>query len=297
MPTPGISTVPYGETVQIKDASISFHPAGHILGSSQIRIESHGVVWVVSGDYKIAPDATCAEFEPLRCHGFVTEATFALPIYRWNPPEDIFAELNQWWQSNRAQGKASVLYAYALGKAQRVLSGIDATIGPIFTHGAVERITQIYRDSGFNLPQTQHALTAAKKDFPGSLILAPPSASGSTWTRRFGDFSPAFASGWMQIRGARRRKAIDRGFVLSDHADWPGLLSAIRATNAETIWATHGQTQVLVRFLKNKDSTRARSRLSSKANSTNRKLPRPMRTRRRTYEALRPTLRTNGRDE
>ena len=191
---------------------------------------------------------TCEQFEPIRCHGFVTESTFALPIYRWKPPEDIFADINDWWQSNRAEGKVSILYSYALGKAQRIL-GIDVSVGPIYTHGAVERVTQIYRDSGVALPSTRSALTAAKKDLAGSLVLAPPSAQGTAWTRRFGDFSAALASGWMQIRGARRRRAIDRGFVLSDHADWPGLLSVIAATKAETIWATHGQSQPLVRTL------------------------------------------------
>ncbi len=244
-----ISTVAYGESIPLGDAHVSFHPAGHILGSSQIRVESRGQVWVVSGDYKIAVDATCEPFEPIRCHGFVTEATFALPIYRWKPQEDTFAEINQWWRANRAAGKASVLYGYALGKAQRMLAGIDPSIGPIFTHGAVERLTQIYRDAGVPLPPTHYAMSAGKKDFAGSLILAPPSANGSRWIRRFGDFSTALASGWMQIRGARRRRAIDRGFVLSDHADWPGLLNAIRATAAETIWVTHGQSEPLVRTL------------------------------------------------
>ena len=244
-----ISTVAYGETIRLGEASVSFHPAGHILGSSQIRIESGGLVWVVSGDYKTAPDSTCERLEPLRCHGFVTEATFALPIYRWKPPQDSFAEINDWWKLNCTEGKASILYCYALGKAQRILAGIDATIGPIFTHGAVERLTQIYRNCGVQLPPTQYAMTAAKKNFAGSLILAPPSANGSAWTRRFGDYSTALASGWMQIRGARRRRAIDRGFVLSDHADWPGLLATIRATSAETVWVTHGQSEPLVRVL------------------------------------------------
>jgi putative mRNA 3-end processing factor len=169
-----ITAVNYGEPVHLREASISFHPAGHILGSAQVRIESGGLVWVVSGDYKVAADATCEQFEPIRCHGFVTESTFALPIYRWKPPEDIFADINDWWQSNRAEGKVSILYSYALGKAQRILSGIDVSVGPIYTHGAVERVTQIYRDSGVALPSTRSALTAAKKDLAGSLVLAPP---------------------------------------------------------------------------------------------------------------------------
>jgi len=244
-----ISAVNYGEPLRLGEASISFHPAGHILGSAQVRIESNGLVWVVSGDYKVAADTTCPQFEPIRCHGFVTESTFALPIYRWKPPEDILADIKDWWQANRAEGKVSILYCYALGKAQRILSGIDAGVGPIYTHGAVERVTQIYRDTGVALPPTRSALGASKKDLAGSLVLATPSAQGTAWTRRFGDFSAALASGWMQIRGARRRRAIDRGFVLSDHADWPGLLSVIAATQAETIWATHGQSQPLVRTL------------------------------------------------
>ena len=252
-PGAAISTLAYGEQVRMGDAIVSLHPAGHILGSAQVRIEVDGCVWVISGDYKTAVDSTCAQFEPIRCHGFVTEATFALPIYRWKPQEDTFSEINEWWRANRAEGKASVLYGYALGKAQRMLAGIDSSIGPIYTHGAVERLNQIYRESGVPLPPTQYAMTVtAKKDFVGSLILAPPSANGSAWIRRFGDFSSALASGWMQIRGARRRRAVDRGFVLSDHADWPALLNAIRATEAQTVWVTHGQSEPLVRTLLDK---------------------------------------------
>jgi putative mRNA 3-end processing factor len=244
-----LQTAAHGERIRIGDTAVSFHPAGHIRGSSQVRIESGGQVWVVSGDYKLAADPTCKPFDPVRCHGFVTEATFALPIYRWRLADQIFNDMNDWWRQNSSDGKASILYCYALGKAQRVLAGIDASLGPIFTHGAVESLTQLYRAQGVNLPPTQHAIAASKRDFAGSLILAPPSASGSPWIRRFGEFSRALASGWMQIRGTRRRKAVDRGFALSDHADWPGLLSAIRATSAETIWVTHGQSEPLARLL------------------------------------------------
>jgi putative mRNA 3-end processing factor len=244
-----IQPADYGEVIRIGNANVSLHPSGHILGACQVRIEVAGLVWVVSGDYKTESDPTCPAFEPIRCHGFVTEATFALPIYRWKPREEIFADINRWWRKNSTEGKASILYCYALGKAQRILAGIDAAIGPIFTHGAVERLTRAYRDQGLALPPTNLATAAVKKDFFGSLILAPRSANGSVWTRRFGDSSRALASGWMQIRGTRRRKAVDRGFALSDHADWPGLLSAIRATSAETVWVTHGQSETLARFL------------------------------------------------
>jgi putative mRNA 3-end processing factor len=245
-----ISTAPYGEVQTINGVKVSFHPAGHVLGSAQVRVEFKGEVWVVSGDYKLTPDATCAPFESVKCHKFITEATFGLPIYRWSPTELVFAGINEWWIRNRDEGKTSVIFAYSLGKAQRILSGIDASIGPIFTHGAVERLTQAYRESGVTLPETVYAGSVTdKKLFPGSLVVAPPSAAGSTWLRRFGKHSTGFASGWMMVRGARRRRAVDRGFVLSDHADWPELNQAIRATEAETVYVTHGFSEEMVRWL------------------------------------------------
>jgi putative mRNA 3-end processing factor len=204
----------------------------------------------VSGDYKLTPDATCEPFEPIRCHKFITEATFGLPIYRWTPTEQIFSQINQWWQHNRERGKASVLFAYALGKSQRILNGIDRTIGEIFTHGAVERLNDAYRQSKVDLPETKYVgAVENKKHFIGSLIVATPSSAGSAWLKRFGSHSTAFASGWMIVRGARRRKAVDRGFVLSDHADWTELQTAISETRAETVFVTHGFIPELVRWL------------------------------------------------
>ena len=236
--------------IDMNGVKLSFHPAGHILGSAQVRIEYKGEIWVVSGDYKLMPDATCEPFEPIKCHHFITEATFALPIYRWTPTEQVFDEINGWWRRNIERGKASVLFAYALGKSQRVMSGIDESLGPIFTHGSVERLTEIYRGEGVTLPKTQYAGSVRnKKDFVGSLIIAPPSAQGSTWLRRFGPHSTGFTSGWMMVRGARRQRAVDRGFVLSDHADWPELLKAIKSTDAETVYVTHGFVPELVRYL------------------------------------------------
>lgn len=249
-PTASISTRKYGETSIINGVKVSFRPAGHILGSAQVRIEYKGEVWVISGDYKLTADATCAPFEPVKCHHFVTEATFGLPIYRWSPPEQTFGDINDWWRRNIERGKASVLFAYALGKSQRMMSGIDRSLGPIFTHGSVERLTEAYRRSGVDLPKTRYAGSVSnKKEFVGSLIIAPPSAQGSTWLRRFGPHSTGFASGWMMVRGARRQRAVDRGFVLSDHADWPELLTAIKATEAETVYVTHGFVPELVRYL------------------------------------------------
>jgi putative mRNA 3-end processing factor len=246
-----ISTLEYGKNLDINGVSVSFYPAGHILGSAQVRVEYKGEVWVVSGDYKLTPDRTCAPFEPVKCHHFITEATFGLPIYRWPPTVQVFDEINGWWRRNQERGKASVLFAYALGKSQRILNGIDRTIGPIYTHGAVESLNEIYRREGVDLPGTIYAGDVRnKKDFVGSLIVAPPSAQGSTWLGRFGSHSTGFASGWMMVRGARRQRAIDRGFVLSDHADWPELMTAIGASEAETVYVTHGFAPEVVRWLR-----------------------------------------------
>jgi putative mRNA 3-end processing factor len=243
----------YGESITVNGATLSLHPAGHILGSSQVRIEHQGEVLVVSGDYKTDPDPTCTPFEPVRCHTFVTESTFGLPIYRWPAQQDVFNKINSWWRGNAARGKATLLFGYTLGKSQRLLAGLDPAIGPILTHGAVERMTQAYRSAGVVLPPTRYAGTAADQaDSTGSIVLAPPYAGGSLWARRFGSHSTGFASGWMVVRGARRRRSLDRGFPLSDHVDWPGLLAAVEATGAGEVWVTHGFTGPVVRWLSQK---------------------------------------------
>ena len=245
-----IEGLAYGEARDIGGVKVSLHPAGHVLGSSQVRIEHGGEVWVVSGDYKLDPDPTCAPFEAVRCHTFITESTFGLPIYRWRTPGEIFADVNAWWRANAAAGRASVLFGYAFGKAQRVLASVDASIGPIVVHGAVDVLNRGYRDCGVRLPETRMVTDfEAKKDFAGALIVAPPSAQSSPWLKRFGDYSDAFASGWMAIRGARRRRVVDQGFVLSDHADWPSLNRAIESTGAGRVFVTHGHTAPLVQWL------------------------------------------------
>ncbi|MGO4478446.1 ligase-associated DNA damage response exonuclease [Massilia sp. 2TAF26] len=244
-----IDGLAYGERIVHKGVTVSLHPAGHVLGSAQVRMEHEGEVWVASGDYKVEPDKTCVSFEAVRCHTFITESTFGLPIYRWDPQQEVFDEINRWWRRNAEEGRTSVLYAYAFGKAQRVLSGLDTSIGPIVCHGAVEPLNRVYREGGIALPDTQLVSETGKEEMKRALVLAPPSAAGSTWTRRFGDYSDAFASGWMLLRGARRRRGVDRGFVLSDHADWPGLLSAIEATGAQQVVVTHGSIPVMVRWL------------------------------------------------
>ena len=257
-----LQTVRYGESLTINGVKVTLYPAGHVLGSSQVRVEYGGQVWVVSGDYKLDPDPTCDAFEPVRCDTFVTESTFGLPIYRWPAPPMVFAAINDWWRRNAQLGRTSVLFCYSFGKAQRILAGIDPSIGPIVCHGAIAALNAAYVASKVALPATlslaqvdspqslqQAQQTVQKKALQQALVLAPPSASGATWLRRFGDHSDAFASGWMLLRGARRRRALDRGFVLSDHADWPGLVNAIRATQAEQIIVTHGQVAVMVRWL------------------------------------------------
>jgi putative mRNA 3-end processing factor len=245
-----LQSVDYGEVVDHRGVRVSLHPAGHVLGSAQVRIEHGGRVWVASGDYKLEADGTCGPFEPVRCDTFITESTFGLPIYRWPSQPQLFAEIDDWWRRNAEAGRPSVLYAYAFGKAQRVLRHVDASIGPIVVHGAVEPLNRAYRAAGVALPPTQLVTEVSDKSvLKRALVIAPPSAQNSTWTRRFGDYSDAFASGWMQLRGARRRRSVDRGFVLSDHADWPGLQRAIAATGAQRVIVTHGYESVMVRWL------------------------------------------------
>jgi putative mRNA 3-end processing factor len=245
-----LQIVKYGEVIDFNGVKVSLHPAGHIQGSSQVRVEKNGEVWVVSGDYKLEPDKTCTPFEHIKCHTFITESTFGLPVYHWQPQQNVFNEINKWWAANKESGRASIIYCYALGKAQRVLSGLDSSIGPIITHGAVENINNIYRNSGISLPDTIYAGNVTdKKLYREAVIVAPPSGDNVYWTRKFGPMSTAFASGWMQIRGNRRRRSVDRGFVLSDHVDWDSLLLTIKESGAENIFVTHGYTQAVVKWL------------------------------------------------
>ena len=246
-----LQTVAYGEAVEHRGARVSLHPAGHVLGSAQVRLEHGGRVWVASGDYKLEDDGTCAPFDPVRCDTFITESTFGLPIYRWPSQPDLFADIDAWWRANAAAGRPSVLFCYAFGKAQRILHGVDAGIGPIVVHGAVEPLNAVYRAAGVALPATLRVTDAGVTPamLKTALVLAPPSAQGTPWMRRFPNYSDAFASGWMLLRGTRRRRGVDRGFVMSDHADWPGLQNAIGATGAERIFVTHGSIPVMVRWL------------------------------------------------
>ena len=262
-----IQTIAYGEAANLNGVRVSLHPAGHLLGSSQVRLEYDGQVWVVSGDYKTHLDPTCAPLETLRCDTFITESTFGLPVYRWPPAESVVAEINQWWRENQENRRTSIVFAYALGKAQRILAGIDASIGPILVHGAIARVNEAYAASGVNLPPTMRAHDENVRTFRGSaMVIAPPSSINSPWLRKFGKQSSAAASGWMRVRGNRRRGNVDRGFVLSDHADWDGLLQTIRGTGAARIGVTHGSTEAMIRYLREQgyESRIYRTRFSDK---------------------------------
>ncbi|WP_313928476.1 ligase-associated DNA damage response exonuclease [Pseudoxanthomonas sp.] len=242
----------YGESFKLGSARVSLHSAGHVLGSAQVRIEVDGEVWVASGDYKRQPDPTCAPFEVVPCDVFITEATFALPVYRWPDTGAEVARIVDWRRACAARGRTAVLYAYALGKAQRILAELARfDEPPVFLHGAVDTGVQVYRQAGIDLIATEPVGEQPKgKDYAGRLVIAPPSAAGSTWIRRFRDAEHGFASGWMRLRGNRRRRNYDRGFVLSDHADWPALLDTIEQTGARRVIATHGSTDALIRYLR-----------------------------------------------
>jgi putative mRNA 3-end processing factor len=245
-----LETLPYGKEITLGGVRVSLHPAGHVLGSAQIKIEKEGYTAVVSGDYKRQPDPTCEAYEPIRCNLFVTESTFGLPVFRWSPSESVADEIVEWKKRNEASGRSSLLFAYSLGKAQRLMGLLGDRCGPIYLHGAMEAITDAYRVAGRSLPPSLPVRDApAGTCWKEGIIFAPPSAQGSPWIRRFGETSSAVASGWMAIRGTRRRRAVDRGFVLSDHVDWAGLLQTIRETEAESVWVTHGFSNIVVRYL------------------------------------------------
>ena len=246
-----IESIAFGEKRTISGVTFSFHPAGHILGSAQIRVAYKGEVWVASGDYKTEPDGLAEPFESVACHTFITESTFGLPVYKWKPQAEIFGEVNQWWKDNQNIGKVTVLTGYSLGKAQRILQGIDPAIGPVYTHGAVENINEVIRKQGIRLNDTIRVnQDIPKKNYKGALVICPPAAIGTSWMKKFEPYSVGIASGWMALRGARRRRAVDRGFVLSDHADWSGLNKAIQSSGAERVYVTHGYTHIFANWLK-----------------------------------------------
>jgi putative mRNA 3-end processing factor len=252
-----IESLPYGQPLTIGDVRLSFHPAGHVLGSAQVRIESNDGVWVVAGDYKRAADPTCAPFEPVRCDTFITESTFGLPIYRWDPTERIIGDIAAWWAANGDAGRTSVLFCYTIGKAQRLLAELSRAMDrTVYVHGMMLGMIDAYRESGVAMLPVAPVIERARggrstaASFAGELVLAPLSARGTPWMRRLGDVSNGFASGLMRVRGVRRQRGFDRGFVLSDHADWPALLQTVAETGATRVLATHGHAEPLARYLR-----------------------------------------------
>ena len=245
-----VTGMDWGETFLINNVKFSLHPAGHIIGSSQIRVEHQGEVWVFTGDYKTEDDGISTPYEVVKCHTFITECTFGLPAFKWTPQQEVFKDINHWWATNRDEGKTSVLFGYSLGKAQRLLKYLDTDIGKIYTHAAIENMTEVLRPL-VKFPSTTLITKETKKtELAGNMVLAPPSAHGSPWIRKMVPFVTGSASGWMAFRGARRRRAIDRGFVLSDHCDFQQLLDSIKATGAEKIICTHGYTDLFSRYLR-----------------------------------------------
>jgi putative mRNA 3-end processing factor len=243
-------TTGWGEAVMRNGVRVSLHPAGHIIGSAQVRLEHRGEVWVVSGDYKTEDDGLSGAFEPLRCDVFVTESTFGLPVYRWRPQEEIFDEMRAWVEANRREGRSSVLQAYSLGKAQRLLHALRPFEGTLFAHGAVLNMQQALTEAGWRFPRVERLTEQVPADTRrGCIFVTPAPVAGLRVEKLLGPYRSAAFSGWMQVRGNRRRGAADKGFVLSDHADWDGLLAAVRATGASRVFATHGFQSAFSRYL------------------------------------------------
>ena len=253
-----LHSMTYGEEFTIGKAKLSLHSAGHVLGSAQIRIEVQGEVWLVTGDYKRCDDPSCEPFESVKCDVLITESTFGLPIYRWEPGKDVAKDIYKWW--NTQTEHPSILFCYAFGKAQRVLAELKS-MGikeEVLLHGAVETITKHYRKAGVEMCPTRPVSEIERKDpLKRRLIIAPPSAFRSAWMKRFKEPQTAFASGWMAVRGARRRRGYERGFVLSDHADWQGLMLTIKQSKAKKIYVTHGHDDVLARYLRETEGLEA----------------------------------------
>lgn len=246
-----ISLFTYGEVFRLGDVEVSFHPAGHILGSSQVRIEYNGEVWLFTGDFKRDADLTCAPFEIVPCDVFISEATFSLPVYSWPDFHDEIREIYEWWMKNREEGFNSVLCCYALGKSQRIIAGLrEITDDPIWVHGTVDEINRCYEKTGLSWKNVHKVPLESKEKFSGALVICPPSAMGSGWAKRVSPKKVAFASGWMRLRGNRRRKGYDRGFVISDHADWNSLVRTVKETKCKKVLFTHGNTDAIVRYMK-----------------------------------------------
>ncbi len=238
----------YGETIDLGGVTVTFHPAGHVLGSAQIAVEANGLRVVASGDYKNVPDPTCAPFELVPCDVFITEATFALPVFRHGDANGEIAKLLH--SVALFPERAHLVGAYSLGKAQRVIALLRKAghETPIYLHGAMESITRYYASRGIALGQLRAVRGASKAELAGTITLCPPSALNDIWARGFPDPVTAFASGWMRICARARQNGVALPLVISDHADWDGLIATVTATGAGKIWVTHGQEDALVHW-------------------------------------------------
>ncbi|WP_336129130.1 ligase-associated DNA damage response exonuclease [Mesoflavibacter sp. CH_XMU1422-2] len=244
-----IETLSYNQIKTINGVKVSFFPAGHIIGSVQIKLEYKGKVVVFSGDYKTNPDFITTPFEPVKCHEFITESTFGLPIYSWKAEAELQSQLQQWVLNNQKQNKTSVFFGYSLGKAQRIMSLVDG-IDQVYVHSAINNLNQAISKSGIVLPKSKLITSDFnKKDIQNKIVILPPALLGSKLLKKIPNAATAICSGWMQIRGNRRWKGVDAGFAVSDHADWNGLLSAVKATEAEKVYVTHGSQAVFSKYL------------------------------------------------
>ncbi|MEO8772406.1 MAG: ligase-associated DNA damage response exonuclease [Ferruginibacter sp.] len=243
-------SIDWDEPVYMNGVKVSLHPAGHIIGSAQVRVEYKNEVWVFTGDFKTEDDGLSTPFEPIKCNSFITESTFGLPIYKWKPQQLIFNDMKEWIYTNKLEGKTSAFIAYSLGKSQRILKPLSETGLPIFAHGAVYNVHQTLVNSGWDLPLVRRITPeTTKEELKECIVIAPSGAEGSPWIKRFSPYATGICSGWMQVRGNVRRKNADAGFALSDHADWDGLITAVKATGAERVFATHGFQSAFSRVL------------------------------------------------
>lgn len=243
-----VQSVGYGETINKNNVKITFFPAGHVIGSAQIKLEYKGFVAVVSGDYKLQDDGLSVPFHPVKCHEFVTESTFGLPIYHWDEVPVMNRKLQDWVSQNRENGKTSVLVGYSLGKAQRILKALESN-GNILVHNSIARLNSAFEESGIELPSYSVIDFTHKSEMQGATVIVPPALLDSNVIKKIPNAALAICSGWMQVRGSRRWRSADAGFAISDHADWDGLLQAVKETEAEKVYVTHGFTDVFSKYL------------------------------------------------
>jgi putative mRNA 3-end processing factor len=244
-------SVEYGDEIVMNGVRFSLHPAGHVIGSAQVRVEYRGEIWVVTGDYKLDHDPLAGSYEPIRCTVFCSESTFGLPVYRWPDSRDVIKQINRWWRDNAAAGRPSVLFGYSLGKAQRLLYSIDGGIGPVFVHSSIRSINDIFRDKGLPVPEARlYSPATPINELRNALIIIPPSAYRNGEAENLLASATAYASGWMASAQQRVSRQADTGFVISDHADWDGLNDAVRMSGAERIFVTHGFTDIFTRWLR-----------------------------------------------